>query len=42
MPVAGGLPLGLQLTANLNQDERILPAALLLYQCLTAAPKASI
>jgi Asp-tRNA(Asn)/Glu-tRNA(Gln) amidotransferase A subunit family amidase len=42
MPVAGGLPLGLQLTADLNQDARILPAALLLYQRLTAAPKTSI
>lgn len=42
MPIASGLPLGLQLTADLNQDARILPAALLLYQRLTAAPKASI
>jgi hypothetical protein len=31
----------LQLTADLNQDARILPAALLLYQRLTAAPKIS-
>jgi hypothetical protein len=27
------------LTADLNQDARILPAALLLYQRLTAGPK---
>jgi Asp-tRNA(Asn)/Glu-tRNA(Gln) amidotransferase A subunit family amidase len=25
MPIASGLPLGLQLTADLNQDSRILP-----------------
>jgi Asp-tRNA(Asn)/Glu-tRNA(Gln) amidotransferase A subunit family amidase len=42
MPIAGGLPLGLQLTADLGQDSRILPAALLLYQRLTAGPKTSI
>ena len=42
MPVASGLPLGLQLTADLGQDSRILPAALLLYQRLTASPKTSI
>jgi Asp-tRNA(Asn)/Glu-tRNA(Gln) amidotransferase A subunit family amidase len=42
MPIASGLPLGLQLTADLNQDARILPAALLLYQRLSATPKTSI
>jgi Asp-tRNA(Asn)/Glu-tRNA(Gln) amidotransferase A subunit family amidase len=36
MPTVSGLPLGLQLTADLGQDARILPAALLLYQRLTA------
>jgi len=41
MPIASGLPLGLQLTADLNQDARILPAALVLYQRLTAAPRIS-
>ena len=41
MPIASGLPLGLQLTADLNQDSRILPTALLLYQHLTASPKIS-
>jgi Asp-tRNA(Asn)/Glu-tRNA(Gln) amidotransferase A subunit family amidase len=34
MPVASGLPLGLQLTADLGQDARVLPAALLLHQRL--------
>jgi hypothetical protein len=42
MPIVSGLQLGLQLTADLGQDSRILPAALLLYQRLTAAPKTSI
>src|SRR6202035_236992 len=42
MPVARGLPLGLQLTADLGQDSRVLHAALLLYQRLTASPKTSI
>ena len=41
MPIVSGLPLGLQLTADLGQDSRILPAALLLYQRLTASPKIS-
>jgi Asp-tRNA(Asn)/Glu-tRNA(Gln) amidotransferase A subunit family amidase len=41
MPIAGGLPLGLQLTADLNQDARVLRAALLLYQRLSAGPKIS-
>jgi Asp-tRNA(Asn)/Glu-tRNA(Gln) amidotransferase A subunit family amidase len=39
MPVASGLPLGLQLTADLNQDSRILQAALLLHQQFNAGPK---
>jgi Asp-tRNA(Asn)/Glu-tRNA(Gln) amidotransferase A subunit family amidase len=42
MPTVSGLPLGLQLTADLGQDSRILPAALLLYQRLTSSPKTSI
>jgi Asp-tRNA(Asn)/Glu-tRNA(Gln) amidotransferase A subunit family amidase len=42
MPTVSGLPLGLQLTADLGQDSRILPAALLLYQRLAAGPKTSI
>jgi Asp-tRNA(Asn)/Glu-tRNA(Gln) amidotransferase A subunit family amidase len=41
MPIASGLPLGLQLTADLNQDSRVLRAALLLHQRLTAGPKIS-
>ncbi len=39
MPVAGGLPLGLQLTADLGQDSRVLQAALLLQQRFDAGPK---
>jgi len=39
MPVGGGLPLGLQLTADLNQDARILPAALRLYEHLSVPSK---
>jgi Asp-tRNA(Asn)/Glu-tRNA(Gln) amidotransferase A subunit family amidase len=42
MPTVSGLPLGLQLTADLGQDSRILPAALLLFQHLSASPKTSI
>jgi hypothetical protein len=41
MPIASGLPLGLQLTADLGQDAHILPAALLLFQRLTAGAKIS-
>jgi Asp-tRNA(Asn)/Glu-tRNA(Gln) amidotransferase A subunit family amidase len=41
MPVASGLPLGLQLTADLGQDARVLRAALLLDQRLSAGPKIS-
>ena len=36
MPIANGLPLGLQLTANLGEDSRLLQAALLLHRRLTA------
>ena len=39
MPVASGLPLGLQLTADLGQDSRVLRAALLLHQRFSAGPK---
>jgi Asp-tRNA(Asn)/Glu-tRNA(Gln) amidotransferase A subunit family amidase len=39
MPIASGLPLGLQLTADLGQDARVLQAALLLQQRFKAGPK---
>ena len=39
MPVASGLPLGMQLTADLGQDARVLQAALLLQQRFNAGPK---
>jgi Asp-tRNA(Asn)/Glu-tRNA(Gln) amidotransferase A subunit family amidase len=39
MPIASGLPLGLQLTADLGQDARVLQAALLLQQKFNAGPK---
>jgi Asp-tRNA(Asn)/Glu-tRNA(Gln) amidotransferase A subunit family amidase len=39
MPVASGLPLGLQLTADLGQDSKVLQAALLLQQRFNAGPK---
>ena len=42
MPLASGLPLGLQLTADLGQDSRVLQAALLLHQRLNAGPKISL
>lgn len=41
MPMAAGLPLGLQLTADLGQDSRVLRGALLLHQRLSAGPKIS-
>jgi Asp-tRNA(Asn)/Glu-tRNA(Gln) amidotransferase A subunit family amidase len=41
MPIASGLPLGLQLTADLGQDSRVLRAALLLHQRLGAGPQIS-
>lgn len=39
MPVASGLPLGLQLTADLGEDSRVLQAALLLYERFRTGPK---
>ena len=39
MPIASGLPLGLQLTADLGQDSRVLHAALLLQRRFNAGPK---
>lgn len=39
MPVANGLPLGLQLTADIGQDARVLQAALLLQQHFNKGPK---
>ena len=39
MPIASGLPLGMQLTADLGQDARVLQAALLLQQRFNAGPK---
>src|ERR1700693_4991215 len=39
MPIASGLPLGLQLTADLGQDSRVLESALLLYQRLNSEPE---
>jgi Asp-tRNA(Asn)/Glu-tRNA(Gln) amidotransferase A subunit family amidase len=39
MPMASGLPLGLQLTADLRQDSRVLQAALLLHERFKAGPK---
>lgn len=41
MPMAGGLPLGLQLTADLGQDARALRAAARLQELFTAGPKIS-
>jgi Asp-tRNA(Asn)/Glu-tRNA(Gln) amidotransferase A subunit family amidase len=41
MPIASGLPLGLQVTADLRQDSRVLQAALLLQQHFSAGPKIS-
>jgi Asp-tRNA(Asn)/Glu-tRNA(Gln) amidotransferase A subunit family amidase len=41
MPIAGGLPLGLQLTADLGQDARVLRAALHLHERFLAGPKIS-
>jgi Asp-tRNA(Asn)/Glu-tRNA(Gln) amidotransferase A subunit family amidase len=38
MSVGDGLPLGLQLTADLGQDSRVLQAALLVHQKLSPAP----
>jgi Asp-tRNA(Asn)/Glu-tRNA(Gln) amidotransferase A subunit family amidase len=41
MPIASGLPVGLQLTADLGQDSRVLRAALLLHRRLSAGPRIS-
>jgi Asp-tRNA(Asn)/Glu-tRNA(Gln) amidotransferase A subunit family amidase len=41
MPIASGLPLGLQLTADVSQDARVLRAAVLLQQRFSAGPKIS-
>jgi len=41
MPVAGGLPLGLQLTANLGEDSRVIRAAVQLQSRFNAGPKLS-
>ena len=41
MPIASGLPLGLQLTADLGQDSKVLQAALLLRQRFDAGSKIS-
>lgn len=41
MPVVTGLPLGLQLTADVGQDVRLLRAAVLLQERLDAGPKLS-
>jgi len=41
MPMASGLPLGLQLTADLGQDSRVLRAALLVHERFSAGPKIS-
>jgi len=39
MPIVSGLPLGLQLTADLKQDSRVLQAALLLQARFNSGPK---
>ena len=41
MPLAGGLPLGLQLTADLNQDSRLLRAAVRVQERFESGPKIS-
>jgi Asp-tRNA(Asn)/Glu-tRNA(Gln) amidotransferase A subunit family amidase len=41
MPIASGLPLGLQLTADLGQDSRLLQAAIQLQQHFSTGPKIS-
>jgi Asp-tRNA(Asn)/Glu-tRNA(Gln) amidotransferase A subunit family amidase len=41
MPIESGLPLGLQLTADLGQDSRVLQASLRLQQQFDAGPKIS-
>jgi Asp-tRNA(Asn)/Glu-tRNA(Gln) amidotransferase A subunit family amidase len=39
MPIGSGLPLGLQLTADVSQDARVLRAAVLVQQRFSAGPK---
>ena len=39
MPVGDALPLGLQMTADLGQDARLLQAALLVHRKCIAGPK---
>jgi Asp-tRNA(Asn)/Glu-tRNA(Gln) amidotransferase A subunit family amidase len=39
MPVASGLPLGLQMTADLEQDSRLIRAAIQLHMRFNAGPK---
>jgi Asp-tRNA(Asn)/Glu-tRNA(Gln) amidotransferase A subunit family amidase len=41
MPIATGLPLGLQMTADLGQDSRLLRAAIHLQTRFNAGPKIS-
>jgi Asp-tRNA(Asn)/Glu-tRNA(Gln) amidotransferase A subunit family amidase len=41
MPVAGGLPLGLQLTADLSQDSLLLHAAVIIQDRFSARRAAS-
>ena len=41
MPISSGLPLGLQLTADINQDARVLRAAILLQQRFSTGPNIS-
>jgi Asp-tRNA(Asn)/Glu-tRNA(Gln) amidotransferase A subunit family amidase len=41
MPIASGLPLGLQMTADLGQDSRLLQAAVQLHQHFSTGPKIS-
>jgi Asp-tRNA(Asn)/Glu-tRNA(Gln) amidotransferase A subunit family amidase len=41
MPIASGLPLGLQMTADLRQEARLLHAAIQLQKRLSAGPKIS-
>ena len=42
MPVANGLPLGLQMTADLGQDSRLIRAAIQQQTHLHAGPKISV
>jgi Asp-tRNA(Asn)/Glu-tRNA(Gln) amidotransferase A subunit family amidase len=41
MPIASGLPLGLQMTADLRQDSRVLRAAVRLHERFAAGPRIS-